>query len=109
MSIVFLFLPLFGQENGDYIDSVQLFSLDLKNNFVYILYIIILSAIVLFGVVELALQNWRNKLWIKNNIFISIGLTIFATLLFIMSQQPYIAFFEFWLLIIKGILYIKLR
>jgi transcriptional regulator with XRE-family HTH domain len=107
MSFVFLFIPLFGERNGDYIESVNLFSLDLDNYFIYILYVIILSVIILFGIVELTLQNNRNYFWLKSNAFISISLTVFATILFIISQQPYIAFFEFWLLIIKGFLYIK--
>ena len=107
MCFVFFFVPLFGQQNGDFIESVSLLAMKSLPSYLFVPYIAIFSITVVFGVVEIALWNCQNPFWVKNSGYLSMALTIVATVLFIMSRQPYIAFFELWLLIIKGVLYIK--
>jgi len=107
MNLVFFFLPLFGEQNGDYIESVSLFSMKSLENYMLISYMVILGITAVFGIGEILLQHYQNHFWKKNHAYISMALTIAATLLFILSQEPYIAFFQFWLFIIKGILYVK--
>lgn len=107
MSLVFFFIPLFGDRNGEFIESVSLFSMRSLEGYMFIAYVVIIGITVAFGVVEITLQHYQNHFWKKNNAYLSMTLTIVATLIFIISQQPYIAFFQFWLLVIKGVLYIK--
>lgn len=106
MCLVFFFIPLFGEKNGNYIESVSLLSMRLRG-YIFISYVVAIGINVAFGIVEITLQNYQNYFWKKNNAYISMAITIVATILFIITQQPYIAFFQFWLLIIKGVMYIK--
>jgi transcriptional regulator with XRE-family HTH domain len=107
MNLVFFFVPLFGKRNGEFIESVSLFSMRSLGSYLFIPYVVIIGMTIAFGIVEFTLQNYQNYFWKKNNAYLSMALTIVATLIFLISQQPYIAFFQFWLLIIKGVLYIK--
>jgi hypothetical protein len=106
MCLVFFFIPLFGEKNGNYIESVSLLSMRLRG-YIFISYVVAIGINVVFGIVEITLQNYQNYFWKKNNAYLSMAITIVATILFIITQQPYIAFFQFWLLIIKGVIYIK--
>lgn len=45
--------------------------------------------------------------WIKTKTILSMILTIISVVIFIASLQPYVAFFTFVLLIIKGALLLK--
>lgn len=107
MSLFFLFIPLFGERNGEMIELVSLSSMKLQQGYITTAYISILVVTILFGILEMSLQNFQNAYWKKNNSYISMILTVIAIVLFIISQQPYVAFFELWFLVIKGILYIK--
>lgn len=49
--------------------------------------IIIVTVISFFGVVELALQNWENRIWKKIKFIISFGLSIAGLILFIWTYQ----------------------
>lgn len=107
LNLVFFLLPLFGMKQGDVILSVSLFSLHSLNAYIRVTYIAILTLTVFYGVAEIVLQNFHHRLWEKSSAFLSMGFTIIATIIFLLSQQPYVAFFELWILITKGIVYIK--
>lgn len=106
MLALLFFLPFFGQKDQDMIRMVSLLSL---NSAVYIKIAFILPAAstVVFGISELALQNFNHQLWVKNKTTVSLFLTVFGTMLFIVSPQPYAAAFLLCLLVLKGILLIK--
>lgn len=55
----------------------------------------------------LALQNYSSIIWIKTKTILSMILTIISVVIFIASLEPYVAFFTFVLLIIKGALLLK--
>lgn len=105
MCLVFIFVPLFGQKGPDMIHSVSL--LALSSSYVKVTYIVIISAIFIYGIFEVALHSFQNNRWIKFAPIFSLSLSILATIIFIISQQPYLAFFMLWILILKGYLYIK--
>ena len=107
MSLIFFFIPLFSKRDGDFIKMISLISSQAEINYIFVAHIVILGITVLYGIVEITLQNNQGYFWKKNNAYISLSLTILATILFIASQEPYMAFFELWLLVIKGVLYIK--
>jgi len=107
MSFIFFFIPLFGQKNGDVIQSVSMLKLELQESYVWVVYAAIISINIIFGLVEILLQNFQNRIWKKFSPIISLVITIIATVIFIISQQPYIAFFMLWLLILKGFIYLK--
>ena len=100
-ALLYLFLPLFGQEAKIGVQNVSLLSLTeiapyMKN--VYFVLIIGLSA---WGILTLAMQNFNHTLWNRSKNIVSILLSAGGVLLFIISPQPYAAVFMFVLLIIK--------
>jgi len=109
MFIAFMFLPLFGEKQGEVFVSVALINLKDEVWYILISYFIIIILTTLFGIAELIIHNFEWSFWENNSVYISIGLTIFSTFLFIVSREPYVAFFNLWILIIKGVLFAKKR
>ncbi|MBS7527955.1 helix-turn-helix domain-containing protein [Fusibacter paucivorans] len=107
MSVIFVFIPLFGQKKGDIIQSVSLLKLEWTEPYMRIAYFTVIGIGVLYGAIELALQKYQNELWKRYSAILSLGITITATVLFIISRQPYMAFFMFWIVILKGVFYLK--
>ena len=105
--VLFFFLPLFGQKTGDSVREVSLLSLVEIAMYLRIIYFSVVIAIVVLGVLELALQNWHKNFWVKSKCKISLMLNILATLLFIISSQPYVATLLFAFLIIKVLMLVK--
>ena len=104
MSIIFLFIPLFGKEINGYIYLVNLFSINRVGKYIYL---IIIGVTILYGVAELIMSKFENKSVDKINSIISLGLTSIAIITFIATREPYIAFIEFWIFLIKVVVYIK--
>ena len=96
-----LFLPFFGQNTGSFIQSVSLLQLTETASYLKCAYWVIVLGIVLTGVLTLALQNFRNRLWLRSKNRASIVLNGTGVLLFIISTQPYAATFLFVYMIIK--------
>lgn len=101
------FIPLFGQQGGEIIRQVSLLSLQETPLFIKVTYFAIILLTVACGIATLALQNYSSIIWIKTKTILSMTLTIISVVIFIASLQPYVAFFTFVLLIIKGALLLK--
>lgn len=95
----YLFLPLFGQLQGEAIQAVSLLTLSEVPSYLKIAYTIAVIGMILWGIVTLTLP--------KRSIPLSLMLSVMGTLLFIISSQPYAAAFGFLLLGIKAFLLIK--
>ena len=95
----YLFLPLFGQLQGEAIQAVSLLTLSEVPSYLKIAYLVTVIGIILWGIVTLTLP--------KRSIPVSLMLSVMGTLLFIISSQPYAAAFGFLLLGIKAFLLIK--
>ncbi len=102
--IMFLFLPLFGQTLNEKVQSISLLSLTQTTPLLLTGYYIIIVAIILCGVLTLLLQNCEHSFWVQNKSKISLFINLIATLLFIISSQPYAAVFLFVFLIIKALI-----
>lgn len=70
-------------------------------------YIAFVGATIVLGIMTLALQNCRQRLWRQSKSVLSIALSAVGVCLFIISQQPYAAVFVFAFLIIKALMLIK--
>ena len=70
-------------------------------------YLAAVAALVVWGVLTLALQNCAGQFWLHHKNKISLVLNTGATLLFIISMQPYGAAFLFVFLVIKALMLIK--
>ena len=102
--VMLFFIPLFGQQGGEIIRQVSLLSLQETPLFIKVAYFAIILLTVACGIATLALQNYSSIIWIKTKTILSMILTIISVVIFIASLQPYVAFFTFVLLIIKGAL-----
>lgn len=104
---VFLFLPLFGQREGEYVQAVSLLSHTGMSPFLRLLSISILLAISVLGVLELGIgvrsPNRGGRLC-KN---CSITLYAAAILWFALLRQPYVTVFLFLLFVVKSLLLIQ--
>ncbi len=105
--IMFLFLPLFGQRVTEIIKDVSLLSLSGVETYTKALYFIVVFGLIITGIAALALQNSELHFWVKHKYKISVGLSVFASVCFIMTLQPYAAFLTFVFLLIKVFMLIK--
>ena len=102
-----LFLPFFGQHSGDAMRGISLLSLTEIAPYLKILYFVFVFAIIITGILTLALQNYGQKFRGKLKSKISLFLSAAGAILFVVSMQPYAATFLFIILIIKALMLIK--
>ena len=104
---MFLFLPFFGQKEGNVIQEVSLLELTEVPEYIKIPYLIVVFSLILWGVLTLAVQNSSSVLWIKLKDRVSLGLSAVGALFFMISVQPYAAMFTFIFLVIKAMMLMK--
>ncbi len=103
----FLFVPFFGEKVGDVIKSVSLFEVTQMPLYIKIPYLIIIIALVICGVITLAIQNSSNRFWNQIKWKISLGFGAIGTLVFTIILEPYAAMFLLIFLVIKALMLIK--
>ncbi len=104
---MFFFLPFFGQKTDAIIQGVSLLSLTEIAPYLKTAYFIVVSSIIAFGVLTLALQNCCYEFWVKNKSKISLALNAVGVFVFIISSQPYAATFLFVFWVIKVLMLVK--
>ncbi len=102
-----LFLPFFGQKADGVIRAVSLLALGDIQPYLKTAYITFAGIMIVLGIMTLALQNCRQRLWCQNKSVLSLVLSTVGVCLFMISQQPYAAVFVFAFLIIKAFMLIK--
>lgn len=106
-TVLFFFLPLFGQHTGGSVQAVSLPALTTLSPLLRVAYSLAVTGIVLFGILTLALQSVQHPLWLRSKHKVSLLLCCLATLLFILSPQPYAAALLFVFLLIKALILVK--
>jgi hypothetical protein len=104
---MFFFLPFFGQRSEGTVREVSLAALTGVAPYLKAAYLAAVLGMIGFGILTLALQTCSGGGWLRWKQRLSLGFHIPATLLFILSPQPYAAGFLFVLLAIKVFLLIK--
>ena len=102
-----LFLPFFAQKTADAVQPVSLMALSGIAPYMRAAYLTAVIGMTVWGVLTLALQNCRHPLWTQNSCRFSLLFHSAATMLFILSPQPYAATLLFLFLAIKGLLLAK--
>ena len=102
-----LFLPFFGQKADGVIREVSLLALSEVQPYLKTAYIAFVGIMIVLGIITLALQNCRQRLWTQSKSILSLTLSAVGVCLFIASQQPYAAVLIFAFLIIKALMLIK--
>ena len=102
-----MFLPFFGQKADGVIREVSLLALSEVQPYLKTAYIAFVGIMIVLGIITLALQNCRQRLWTQSKSILSLTLSAVGVCLFIISRQPYAAVFVFTFLIIKALMLIK--
>ena len=102
-----IFLPFFAEKSSEAIQSVSLIFLNEIQPYLKASYWSVISAIIVMGILTLALQSYEARYWIKIKRAASLLLGAIFVLLLMISSQPYAAVFAFILLIIKALILIK--
>ena len=102
-----LFLPFFAEKADGAIQSVSLITLGGVQPYLKIAYLAALIAMIVMGILTLALQNCQAIAWMKSKTTVSLTLGAILVLIFMISSQPYAAVFAFVLLTIKALMLIK--
>ena len=102
-----LCLPFFGQKSDGVIREVPLLNLSEIQPYLKTAYFAFVCIMIVWGIMTLALQNCRQRLWTQSKNILSLALSAIGVCLFIISQQPYPAIFVFTFLIIKVLMLIK--
>ena len=102
-----LFLPFFAEKADGTIQSVSLIALGGVQPYLKVAYLVVVIAMVVTGVMTLALQNVQTTAWVKIKMAVSLTLGAILVLLFMISSQSYAAVFAFVLLAIKALMLIK--
>ena len=105
--IIFLFLPFFAHRTGGTVKEVSLLSLFGISPVIKTVYILTVFGIIFMGILTLALQNFEAVLWVKYKYKISVALSAFGTVLFMVTLQPYASLFAFVFLAVKSLMLIK--
>ena len=107
ISLAFLFMPLFGLNDGTYIRGVALSDYTCISNLLRALYFISLTVIPVFGIIEILIGLNGSEKWLY--FFKSCSIAVYAVVivLFAISRQPYITAFLFLLFMVKVVLIIQ--
>ena len=107
LPLLFLFLPFFGQRGQTPVRSVPLVSFESAAAYVKSSYIVFVLLALGIGITLLALQAADMNIWKKYKYPLSVGVSILGAALFMLTLQPYAAFFVFALLVIKAFLLVR--
>ena len=104
---MFFFLPFFGQKAGLQVQAVSLLNITQVTSYLKTGYYAAVIAMILCGILTLALQNCDSRFWSRNKSSVSLCLSIIGMVLFVISSQPYAATFLLVILTIKVLMLIK--
>lgn len=107
ITIGFIFLPFYGQEDGEVIRLVTLFEYHDISAMPRTLYFAVLILLSVLGIAELIIQFLENEKGLSTSKTCSVILQAFGILLFTITRQPYVTSFLFIFFIIKVVLLIK--
>ena len=98
-----LFIPAFG--NGmDSTATVALLELNSVNPWLKAVFVVLVCATVLEGLLGLLLANMDKPIWSRRLIAVGLGISVACVAAFIASRQPYAGIVCFSLLVMKGFL-----
>jgi transcriptional regulator with XRE-family HTH domain len=106
-SVMLVILPLFAERAGGTVSGVPLLALSGVQPYLKIVYFAVILTMAAWGILALALQGCRRTLWSKCNVWVSLGLSLAAVLIFILGLHPYAAAFAFATAAIKAFILIK--
>lgn len=107
LAISFIFLPLYGQPDGNYIHAVNLLRYTDTTPIILISYWIIFIVIIILGITQLILGHLEKEQWRKLITKSSFIIEVIAICFFSATKEPYVTAFLFLLFVIKILVMIK--
>lgn len=107
LTVLLLFLPVFGDGGTGGVSSVSVFSLKHVSSWLKIIFISTVGLTVINGFCTAVIINFDKPLWNKHRLITGIALSITGTILFILARQPYAGVFYLFLLVFKGFSVVK--
>ena len=107
LTVLLLFLPVFGTRGVGTNASVSLFSLTGVSRWLWIVFVVVLGLTVLNGAFTVSFSGLDKPGWIKHRLVTGTALLILGTMLFVLARQPYAGFFCLCILLVKGFLLLK--
>lgn len=104
VALCYFLIPLYGQKVGDFVEAVPLYRLIHVPKYILIMYLIVYVFQGCLSMVEWVHEKFVS---IKGMNIVSILFSLFATCLFIITQQPYIAVLHLVTVVLKS--YLKLK
>ncbi len=105
--LILLFLPFFAQNVDGIIYEVSIFGLTEKEWYLKASYFAVITASVVFGILQLSFKSCQSAFWNKRKRRISLVINIVGILLFSVSLQPYATVLLLSFLLIKVLPLIK--
>lgn len=108
-AVLLLFLPVFAERSDGVIGQVSLLKLNTISPWLYVVYLALIIAISMTGIITLALQNSKVQFWVQIKSKLSFALNVLCTALFVVSLQPYPALLLLCFMLIKFFILVKKR
>lgn len=105
--VLLFFFPIFAQRIDGTVYNVSLVAMTGVTPFLKTIYNCFVGVNVLYGLLNLSLQNVKNIFWHKYSETISVLLNVISVVLFVAGLQPYAAVLMFVFLMIKVIFLVK--
>ena len=106
-AVLLCFLPLFATRTDGLIQPCSLISPNGIRFWIKILFSSLSLLTALLGILTLALQNLKVRIWAKSKYIISLSLSTLTLILLILCLQPYAAVFTFLVTAVKAFFLIK--
>ena len=106
-AVLLCFLPLFAARTDGLIQPCSLLSPSGIRFWIKILFSSLSLLTALLGILTLALQNLKVRIWAKSKYIISLSLSTLTLILLILCLQPYAAVFTFLVTAVKAFFLIK--
>ena len=107
MVLTFLFLPLYGQQNGSTVRIVSLSANPDASTITLTIYLVLPILMAALGIVQIITQHFLNERWYSLSRTGSILWHAFSILAYVATRQPYAISLLFLFFMIKVILLIK--
>lgn len=107
MVLSFLFLPLYGQQEGTFVSMVSLSALRDTSAVTTFIFVALPVLLAVFGGIQLFLQHYGHDKWLNASKTASILLQAFVITAFITTRQPYAAVLLFLFFMVKILLLIR--
>ena len=109
LMVLLLLLPVFGNGGTETVTSVSMMGMTGMSAWLKAAFIVVTGLTATNGFCAVIISSFDKPIWDKHRMVTGMALSVIATMLFILSRQPYAGIFTLCLLVTKGILLHKIK